>query len=325
MKILLCNKSYPDAAKFLQTMIPAAEVISCAPEEVANHLNGIDVVVPSVAKIDDAIISAGTFGLIQQLGVGVDSVDIDSATRAGVWVANVPAAGSGNGESVAELAIMQMMMLARNVDMARKNLKDGTFFKPQGMALWNKTACIVGLGDIGKLLACRLKSFGMRLLAVRNHPEHGAAPECGIEKVFGTNELSEALKEADFVILAIPENKSTHHMFNKERLAQMKAGSFLINVGRGPVVDTVALEEALRSGHIAGAGLDVFENEPENPGLEIFKQNVVATPHIGGNTDESVKGVIKAIAKNLTLYMQNEEPLNLLNKPSKVRKSLKVK
>lgn len=325
MKILLCNKSYPDAAKILNKLVPGVEVFSCAPEDVANHLEGIDVVVPSVAKIDADIISAGTFGLIQQLGVGVDSVDIENATRAGVWVANVPAAGSGNGESVAELAIMQMMMLARNVDLARKNLHEGVFFKPQGMALWNKTACIVGLGDIGKLLAVRLKAFGMRLLAVRNHPEHGAPAECGIEKVFGTNELAEALKEADFVILAIPESKSTHHMFNKERLAQMKAGAFLINVGRGPVVDTNALEEALKDGHIAGAGLDVFEKEPENPKLDLFKQNVVATPHIGGNTDESVKGVIKAIAKNLTLYRQNEEPLNLLNSPSKVRKSLQVK
>ncbi len=325
MKILLCNKSYPDAAKILNKLVPGVEVISCAPEDVANHLEGIDVVVPSVAKIDAAIISAGSFGLIQQLGVGVDSVDIESATKSGVWVANVPAAGSGNGESVAELAIMQMMMLARNVDLARKNLHEGVFFKPQGMALWNKTACIVGLGDIGKLLAMRLKAFGMKLSAVRNHPEHGAPADCGVEKVFGTNELGEALKDADFVILAIPESKSTHHMFNKERLAQMKTGAFLINVGRGAVVDTEALEEALENGHIAGAGLDVFEKEPENPNLDLFKRNVVATPHIGGNTDESVKGVIKAIAKNLTLYRQNEEPLNLLNSPAKVRKSMQVK
>lgn len=320
MKILLCNKSYPQAEAVLTKMVPGIEVVTCAPHEVANYIDAVDIVLPSVAKIDADVIAAGSFGLIQQLGVGVDSVDVEAATKAGVWVANVPGAGSGNAESVAELAILQMMTLSRRLDKARKNLSEGVFFQPGGIAILNKCVCIVGLGDIGKLLAMRLRAFGVRLIGVRQNPQHGAPPETGVEKVYGIDELHTALSEADFVVLAIPENKSTYRMINAAALASMKKGSFLINVARGGVVDTEALLAALQSGHIQGAGLDVYEQEPCDPSHPIFKENVVATPHIGGNTDESLKGVVKAIAENIKLYAQGKEPLHLLNKPASVRK-----
>ena len=322
MKLLLCNRSYPQAELVLKKLLPEIEIVSCAAEELKNYLTGVDILLPSIARIDAEVIAAGKFGLIQQLGVGVDSVDVESATKAGVWVANVPGAGSGNAESVAELAILQMLTLARRIDAARKNLSEGVFFQPTGMAIWNKTVCIVGLGDIGRLLAMRLRPFGVRLLAVREHPEHGAPAETGVEEVFGTKDLHNAVSEADFVVLAIPETKSTHYLINETALAAMKKGSFLINVSRGGIVDTKALLAALESGHLAGAGLDVYEQEPYDHHHAIFKQNVVATPHIGGNTDESLKGVVKAIAENIKLYADGKEPKHLLNKPEKLRKDL---
>ncbi len=319
MKLLLCNKSYPEAQFVLEKMIPGLEVISCNPDEVASYIEGVDIVLPSVASIDSKIIASGNFGLIQQLGVGVDSIDLEAASKAGVWVANVPGAGSGNAESVAELAVLLMLSLSRKIDEARANLKNGIFFKPGSMALLNKTVCIVGLGDIGKLLAARLKGFGMKLIAVRKHPENGAPSELGVERVYGENELQESFANADFVVLAVPETKSTHKLINKESIKYMKAGAYLVNVARGGVIDTEALYEALKSGHLAGAGLDVFESEPTDPSHPIFKENLIATPHIGGNTDESLKGVVKAIAQNIQLYAQGKAPLHLLNKPERLR------
>lgn len=322
MKVLVCNTSYSAIEKILLSEFAGIVVESCEPAEVANHLGGVDILIPTGARIDADIISAGSFGLVQQLGVGLDAVDIDAATAAGVWVANVPAAGTGNSESVAELAILQMMVLARRLDQARKNLANGVFFKPTGIALLNKCVCIVGLGDIGKALAMRLKPFGMRIVCVREHPEHGAPAETGVEKVYGLMELNEALSQADFVVLALPETKSSHRLISASALRAMKSGAFLINVARGGIVDTDAMLQALESGHLAGAGLDVFAVEPVAPTHPIFRQNVVATPHVGGNTDESVKGVMKVIIANLKLYAEGKTPEHVVNQPSRLRKEL---
>jgi phosphoglycerate dehydrogenase-like enzyme len=321
MKILVCNKKYEQAEDMLESQIPGSKVVACELTKVIESLDGVDVLVPSVAPITAEIIEKGKFGLIQQLGVGLDNVDIEAATRYGVWVANVPGAGSGNTESVAELAIAMMMTLGRRLDVARKNLADGIFFLPTGMALLNKTVCIVGLGDIGKGLAERLRPFGMRMLAVREHPEHGAPPGLGIEKVFGTAQIREAVANADFVVLAVPETKSTRNLFNAETLASMKKGSFLINVGRGGVLDTDALLNVLQSGHLAGAGLDVYTVEPFDPSHPIFKQNVVATPHVGGNTDESWRGVTRGIIENIKLYASGQKPKHVVNEPATLRKN----
>lgn len=319
MKILLCNDSYPQVEEKLSGLLPKHHVTSCAPNEVNKHLEGVDVLIPSVACIDSDIISKGRFGLIHQLGVGLDSVDIEAATRLGVWVANVPGAGSGNAESVAELAIWHMITLGRRLDEARKNLANGIFFKPGGIALLNKSVCIVGLGDIGKSIAVRLSKFDMHITAVRRHPEHGAPPETCVQRVYGPPQLHEALSAADFVVLATPESDGTRHMIDAAALKAMKPGAFLINVARGGIIDTDALLEALKSGHLAGAGFDVFSQEPADPNHPIFQQNVVATPHIGGATDESVKGIVKVVAESIDLYANGLPPVHPVNKPKNLR------
>ncbi|MBX9686019.1 MAG: 2-hydroxyacid dehydrogenase [Candidatus Obscuribacterales bacterium] len=313
MKILLCNKSYPKAEKALMALAPGNEIISCDPENAAAHLDGVDIIIPSVARVDADLIKRGQFGLIQQLGVGLDNVDIAAASAAGVFVANVPGAGSGNTESVAELAILHMLALSRNLFQAQKNFFDSVFFKPAGVALLNKQVCIIGLGDIGKALALRLRPFAVKMTALREHPEHGAPEECGIEKVYGLKDLHTALAAADFVVLAIPETDSTRNLIDKAALAAMKKGSYLINVGRGGVVEREALYQALNSGHLAGAGLDVFWEEPANPEHPLYKENLVLTPHLGGNTDESLKGVVRIIAENIKLFNEGKRPRHLQN------------
>lgn len=320
LKILLCNRSYKQAESLVKSMIPEHEFITCSPEEIEYNLEGVDILLPSIAKVDRKIIEDSSFGLIQQLGVGVDTVDIDCAAQNGVLVANVPGAGSGNAESVAELAVLQMLCLARKLDETRKNLSRGVFFTPTGMALLNKSVCIVGFGDIGKALATRLKPFGMHITTCRRSPEKNIDSELAIERVYGIDELEIALGQADFVVLAVPETKETLHLINEKALAAMKKGSFLINVARGGILDIEALTSSLKNKHLAGAGLDVYPQEPYDPAHPVFLENVVATPHIGGNTDESLKGVIKAVVQNIRLYAEGKEPLHLLNHPVSRRK-----
>lgn len=322
MKILLCNQSYKDAENAIMSLLPGHELISCAPDKVSSNLDGVDIVIPSVAPISKEILESAKFGLIQQLGVGVDNVDLEAATKLGVLVANVPGAGSGNAESVAELAVLMILSLGRKLDEARRNLADGVFFKPSGFALLNKTVCIVGLGDIGLALAERLKGFSCRLIAARRNASKEVPAEYGIEKVFAISELHQALAQSDFVVLALPENAETKGLFSAQLISEMKKGSFLINVARGGIVDLDALNNALENGHLAGAGLDVFSHEPCDATHAIFKQNLIATPHIGGNTDESVRGVIKAIVENVKLYASGHKPKHLLNNPATLRGAL---
>lgn len=320
LKILLCNDSYPRAVEKLNELLPEHQVISCSTGAVADFIQGVDVVIPSVARIDSTLIKKGTFGLIQQLGIGLDSVDIDAATEYGVWVARVPGAGSGNAESVAELAMLFILALARRLDEARKNVADGVFFKPTGRSLLGKTVCIVGMGDIGTALAEWLTPFGVRLKGVRRRPELGAPKHLQFDAIHGTKELSQALADSDFVVLALPETQESRNLIDAAAIEQMKTGVGLINVGRGGLIDDAALLQGLRSGKIGGAGLDVFRNEPTDPKDPLFKENVIATPHIGGNTDASFTGIINAIAANIRRYAAGETPHDIVNSPLRPRR-----
>jgi len=184
-----------------------------------------------------------------------------------------------------------------------------------GIALLRKTACIVGLGNIGTALAVRLRAFGMRLVAVRQHPKRGALPETGIEKVYGSNALSEALSIADYIILCAEYTKNTHHLINQNTLAAIKPGAFLINVARGGLVDTDALEAALEKGHLAGAGLDVVDS----PTNSLSQKNVIITPHIAAITEVSYDGIATVIVENIKRYAREEQPRYTLNSPNKLR------
>ncbi len=319
MKILLCNDSYPRAVDKLNSMLPGHQAFSCPTDEVAQNIEGVDVVIPSVAQITAEIIQLGSFGLVQQLGIGLDTVDIDAATASGVWVARVPGAGSGNAESVAELAVLFILALARRLDEARKNVAAGVFFKPTGRSLLDKTVCIVGLGDIGTALAERLIPFGVKLIAVRKRPEAGAPQHVPIDFIYGMDQLSDAFSKSDFIVLAVPENQETRDLINDKTISMMKPGACLVNVGRGGLIDCDALLSGLRSGQIAGAGLDVFREEPVDPNHPLFKENVIATPHIGGNTDASVAGILNSIAENVKRYASGAQPFNIVNAPDQPR------
>jgi phosphoglycerate dehydrogenase-like enzyme len=315
VRVLFCGEGFSESRRRLAPLLPHAEIVTCRADRVLQSLDGVDVIVPYVSRVDAAIVQAGVFGLVQQFGVGLDAVDLNAATAAGVWVARVPSAGTGNAESVAEHALLLMLALARRLPQTRSALAAGKVGEPAGIALWGKTACIVGLGDIGSALAHRLHALGVRLVAVRRRPQPDGAPELGVERVYGPDELHAALAVADYVIACVNYDVASRNLIDAAALQAMKRGSFVINVARGGLIDPDALLTALRSGHIAGAGLDVFWEEPPGPRHPLFEENVIATPHIAGVTDASYIGIARVVAENIERYARGEAPRFAVNTP----------
>src|ERR1700678_2498159 len=262
----------------LQREHPEAEFSSWQPGEKAPSTE-LEVVI-AFGKVDSKDIAAETkLGLIQMASAGYEGVDIDAATKAGVWVGSAPTTKTGNGESVAELAVLLMLAASRRLNEELAVTQGHTQVSAKlevNRTLFGKTACIVGLGGIGDLLIERLRGFGMNLTGVDNHPEH--APN-GV-KGYGHDELKLAAAEADYLILAIPGTKDNENMIDGTVLAGMKKNAVLVNVGRGTLVDESALLAAVKSGHLYGAGLDVVNDEPVSLGNPLLTDpRIFVTPH----------------------------------------------
>lgn len=323
MKALFCDLGYSESRRHLAPLVPAWELVTCERTEVTRHLRGVDAVVPYGADINGEVIRAGSFGLIQQFGVGLETVDVEAAGAAGVWVARVPSAQSGNAESVAEHAILLMLSLSRKVAGFADSIKRRVVGEPAGIALAGKTACIIGLGGVGSELGLRLQALRMRLFGVRARTILGN-PRGVALKLYGADRLHEAIAQADYVIVCTTMDAKNRHLIDRAALSAMKPGAFLINIARGGLVDEAALEEALASGRLAGAGLDVVAEEPIDPGHPLFKYNVIITPHVAGVTDLSYAGIAKVVAENFTRYARGGEPLYAVNSPKSPRRRMKM-
>jgi phosphoglycerate dehydrogenase-like enzyme len=214
---------------------------------------------------------------------------------------------------VAELGIYMMIGLSRDVRGMAQSLKDRKMGEPQGRALNGRTVGLVGLGGIGQALIKRLKAFDVHLIGIKRHPTPNAMKELDLEWVGGPEDINELLKRSDFVILCLPYTPETKNLINPASISFMKQNAFLINLSRGGLVDREALQDALASGIIAGAGLDVFWEEPPDPNDTVFNYNVMATPHIGGSTDLSIRGIVKAVAENIIRLERNKKPLYVKN------------
>jgi len=277
-----------------------------------DSLKGCQVLIPTMTPITREILEgADQLRLIQQCGAGLEGVDLEAARELGIWVANVPTEGSGNADSVAELGIYLMIALARHFKAMARSMKTRKMGEPQGKALKGMTAGLVGLGGIGRALVKRLRAFDMNLIGVKRTEPQKAKDALGLQWVGGPEDLPELLQRSDFVILCVPLTPETRGMMNRETFSLMKKEGFLINLARGGLVDRNALEEALSSGRIAGAGLDVFWEEPPDPDDPIFQYNVLATPHIAGSTDISMSGIVAAVAENIRRVERNETPLHV--------------
>jgi glyoxylate reductase len=265
-------------------------------------------------KIDAEVFDAAPkLKMIAQLAVGFDNVDVQEATKRGIYVSNTPEVLT---DTTADFAWTLLMALARRVVEADKYVRMGKWkvgWHPamlQGRDVYGATMGIVGAGRIGYAVAKRATGFSMKILF------YDVIPRPEMEKDFGAKkvDLDELLKQSDFVSVHVPLMKETHHLINAEKLRLMKKTAYLINNSRGPVVDEKALYESLNEGRIAGAGLDVFEQEPTSLANPLLKlDNVVVAPHISSASYETRSKMAEMVADNLIAFFEGKKPPNLIN------------
>ncbi len=269
-------------------------------------------VVRSATKVTpDLIAAAPALRVIARAGTGVDNVDLDAASQRGIVVMNAPGA---NSISVAELLLAQLLALARHLPAADAAMKTRKWEKKKfaGIELRGKTLGIVGLGRIGQEVAARARAFEMQIVAHDPFISAGLATQLGARLAT----LDEVCAEADFLTLHLPVTPQTKHLFNAERLARCKKGIRICNTARGELIDTPALVEALRSGHVAAAAIDVFEQEPPIDWTLAELPNVVATPHIAASTGEAQELVGVETAAAVRDYLRDGVIRNAVNFPS---------
>jgi D-3-phosphoglycerate dehydrogenase len=269
-------------------------------------------IVRSATRVTSAVLERSPkLRVVGRAGVGVDNVDLDAATRRGVLVMNTP---GGNAPSVAEHTLALMLSLARKIPALNAAMHAGRWEKSkgQGTELRGKTLGLIGLGRVGAEVARRARSLEMRVLACDPFLTENAAREAGVVLV----QLDQLLAESDFLSLHTALVPETERIINAANLAKTKRGAYLVNTARGELVDEAALTEALRSGQLAGAGLDVFAVEPPKDSPLIGLANLVATPHVAGSTAEAQEEVGTLIAQQVRDFLADGVVRNAVNLPS---------
>jgi D-3-phosphoglycerate dehydrogenase len=266
-------------------------------------LSGADaILVRSATKVDaEAIAAAPKLKVVARAGVGLDNVDIKAATEAGVMVVNAP---TSNIISAAELTVGHILSLARHIPAAHAALADGKWKRSAytGVELYEKTIGIIGLGRIGALITARMQAFGTNVVAFDPYVTSARAQQLGVTLL----SLEELLAQSDFVTIHMPKTPETTGMISDAQLALMKPTSFIVNVARGGLIDEDALHRALSAGTIAGAGIDVFVNEPPTDSPLLGLPNIIVTPHLGASTDEAQEKAGVSVAKSVRLALSGE-------------------
>ncbi len=311
MKVTLCVKGYKKILACLRSKLPNDIVEECAPDRTDKAALESDVLIPLIAPITQKTLASKSLKLVQQFGVGLDTIDIEAANRKEIFVANVPSEGTGNAESVAELTIGYMIMLSRWINDAQSWFRDKKFGAPLGSNIWKSTVAIIGYGDIGRALQKRLKGFEAKTIGVFRDQNSLSRAIQKPDKSITFNQLPKLIGTADFIIVTVSGGEENYDLINKALFKLMKKSVFLINVSRGRTISYEALLDALDKKMIAGAALDVFWSEPFDPGDKLFNYNVIATPHIGGATDLSLEGISQEVANNINRVRRGLKPNNL--------------
>ncbi len=314
MNILFCGKTFPNALELLKARLPDEDVCSCAAEHVVRLGMAADVLIPLMHRLEPELIGGAAAKLIHQWGVGLEGVDIAAATARGIMVCNVPGDTTANADSTAEHALFLMLALARRIHECFSAFHQGLWGTPLGQALGGSTALIVGLGRVGKALARKLVALGMNVQAVRRTADIVTEEALGLVGAGNMSQLYEMASSADFVISTIALADHTRGLFNQDLFRVMKPSAFVINVSRGPVIYEADLVEALQTGEIAGAGLDVYEQEPLDPKSPLLTlPNVVATPHIAGVTGQNYDGIAGIVTDNILRVKGGKAPMYCVN------------
>lgn len=271
-------------------------------EQLKAEVANAEIILVNIVKIDQEVMDAAPdLKYIIKFGAGVDNIDIAYAAAKGIHVTSAPGL---NAPAVADHAFALMLSAARDIPARDRDMKAGRWSTAMGFEVGNKTLGIIGFGAIGKEIAKRAMGFSMKTLVFGNHKDYAAAEKLGAQFV----EQDHLFKESDFVIVSTSLTAKNRGMINKATLSLMKPTAFLINTSRGGLVNEEDLMNALESGTIRGAALDVFENEPPMNRLPKL-ESVVATPHIGGATYESVERISALSVRNIRKLL-NEEALD---------------
>jgi phosphoglycerate dehydrogenase-like enzyme len=317
MKIAFLSKTEVNIRHLSEGLAPHPVTPCRSPSELLPVLAGADVLVVqnqgfAHQTVDRTCLEAGRhLKLIQHHGVACDATDVEAATRLGIPVATVP---GQNSRSVAEHGFYLLLALARRARAAQRLLAAGSMGELDCTELAGKTLCVVGLGTIGKLLAAIGRGFSMRVIGVRRNPGAEDARAAGVDAVYGTNRLREALAQSDFVVLVLPLDRETMGLIGEAELRAMKPGAMLINMSRGPHVDRAALEAALGRNGIAGFATDAYWIEPADPADPLLRdERVIVTPHLGGKSIESIRRTVRVLRDNIERVARGEPPENVVN------------
>jgi len=278
--------------------------------EVIGQYDGL--AIRSATKVTEKLLaSAANLKVVGRAGIGVDNVDIPAASKKGVIVMNTP---FGNSITTAEHAIAMMFAVARQIPEANASTQAGKWEKSRfmGVELFNKTLGVIGAGNIGGIVCDRAVGLKMKVLAYDPFLSDERAKSLGVTKV----DLDDLLARADFITLHVPLTDKTKNILSRDALAKTKKGVRIINCARGGLIDELALVDALTSGHVAGAALDVFEVEPATQNPLFGMANVVCTPHLGAATTEAQENVALQVAEQMADYLLSGAVQNALNMPN---------
>ncbi len=313
-KVLISDKMSPQAEViFKQNGVEVDVKTGLSEDELCKIIGDYDgLAIRSSTTATRRVIEAGkNLKVIGRAGIGVDNVDIPAGTENGVVVMNTP---FGNSITTAEHAIAMMMSLARQIPSANSSTHAGKWEKNKymGVEVAGKTLGLIGCGNIGSIVADRAQGLKMKVVGFDPYLSPEKAKERNIEKV----ELEELLKRADFITLHTPLNDATRNILNEQSLAKTKKGVRIINCARGGLIVEADLKKAIESGHVAGAALDVFEEEPAKTNPLFGLENVVCTPHLGASTSEAQENVAIQVAEQMSDYLINGTVTNAVNIPS---------
>ncbi|MBW1696028.1 MAG: phosphoglycerate dehydrogenase [Deltaproteobacteria bacterium] len=260
---------------------------------------------------EDILASASRLRVIGRAGVGLDNVDVVAATRRGIVVMNTPGT---NSVATAEHTIAMLLSLSRNIPRGTSSVKSGCWEKKQlqGREIFNKVIGVIGFGKIGSIVADRARGLKMKAIVYDPFVTSERIQKAGFKSV----SLQELYRQSDYITVHVPKTKKTTNFINADAFEQMKTGVMIINCARGGIVDEKALYEAIISGKVAGAALDVFENEPPGSSPLLKLDQVICTPHIGASTQEAQANVSIAVANQVIKYLKNGTVLNAVNVPS---------
>ncbi len=313
-KVLVSDKLSPQAVDiFKQNGIEVDVKTGLTPEELKQIIGEYDgLAIRSATKVTREILEAAKkLKVVGRAGIGVDNVDLQAATAHGVVVMNTP---FGNSITTAEHAISMMMALARKIPHANQTTHDGKWEKNKymGVEMAGKTLGLIGCGNIGSIVADRAQGLKMKVIDYDPFLSPERAKDINIKKVG----LEDLYKQADFISLHTPMNDTTRNMLNKDTFAKMKKGVRIINCARGGLIVEADLKAAIEAGQVAGAALDVLEEEPAKTNVLFGMEDVVLTPHLGASTNEAQENVALQVAEQISDFLNTGTVMNAINMPS---------